>query len=127
MVIYQERSKRKASGGRIKAYRKKKQYYIGSNPTLPKIATEAKYRVDKTFGGNYKVRTIAEQFVNVYDTTQKKAKKVKMKTVVDNKANKLFVRRNILSKGAVVETEMGKVRITSRPAQDGCVNGVLIK
>jgi len=33
----------------------------------------------------------------------------------------------ILTKGAIVETELGKVKITSRPGQDGVLNGVLIQ
>jgi len=127
MVIYQEKSLRKKSGGRLKALRKKKQYYTGSNPTLPKLGTATKHKIARAYGGNKKVRVVEEQFVNVVDPKDKKAKKVKMLNVVDNKANKLFVRRNVLTKGAVVQTELGKVKITSRPAQDGCVNGVVVQ
>jgi small subunit ribosomal protein S8e len=50
-----------------------------------------------------------------------------MLSVVENQANPHFVRRNIVTKGAVVETELGRVRITSRTGQDGVVNAVLIK
>jgi small subunit ribosomal protein S8e len=46
--------------------------------------------------------------------------------VIENHANDHFVRRNIITKGAVVETNLGQVKITSRPGQDGMVNGVLI-
>lgn len=46
--------------------------------------------------------------------------------VIENHANDHFVRRNIITKGAVVETNLGQVKITSRPGQDGVVNGVLI-
>ncbi|MBS3137506.1 30S ribosomal protein S8e [Candidatus Woesearchaeota archaeon] len=127
MVIYQERSLRKPSGGRIKAYRKKKQYYTGSNPTLPRIEEKPKYKIVKTYGGNVKVRTMAEQFITVFDSKDKKTKKVKMNNIVDNKANKLYVRRNILTKGAVVETELGKAVITTRPAQSGSVQGKLLQ
>ena len=49
------------------------------------------------------------------------------KTVLDNSANSHFIRRNIVTKGAIVETELGQVRITSRPGQNGIVNGVLIE
>ena len=47
--------------------------------------------------------------------------------VVDNKANTHFVRRNIITKGAVVETSLGKAKVTSRPGQHGMVNGVLVE
>ncbi|MEK6848627.1 MAG: 30S ribosomal protein S8e, partial [Nanoarchaeota archaeon] len=41
-------------------------------------------------------------------------------------ANRHFIRRNIMTKGSVIDTELGKARITSRPGQDGVVNAVLI-
>jgi small subunit ribosomal protein S8e len=47
--------------------------------------------------------------------------------VVENPANPHYVRRNILTKGAIVETEFGKARIISRPGQHGVINGVLVK
>jgi small subunit ribosomal protein S8e len=49
-----------------------------------------------------------------------------MTTVTENPANKNFVRRNILTKGAVVATDLGKAKITSRPGQDGEVNAILL-
>jgi small subunit ribosomal protein S8e len=54
-------------------------------------------------------------------------KVAKIITVVQNQANPHFVRRNIMTKGAVVKTDIGLVRITSRPGQDGTLNGVLVK
>jgi small subunit ribosomal protein S8e len=50
-----------------------------------------------------------------------------MTTVTANPANKNFVRRNILTKGAVVATGGWQGKITSRPGQDGDVNAVLIE
>ena len=46
--------------------------------------------------------------------------------VIENKANPNYVRRNIITKGAIVETSAGKAKVTSRPGQDGVINGVLI-
>ncbi|RLF79472.1 30S ribosomal protein S8e, partial [Thermococci archaeon] len=42
-------------------------------------------------------------------------------------ANRQYVRRNIITKGAIIQTEIGKAIVTSRPGQDGVVNAVLIK
>ncbi|MCK4550975.1 MAG: 30S ribosomal protein S8e, partial [Candidatus Aenigmarchaeota archaeon] len=47
--------------------------------------------------------------------------------VLENKANPHFIRQKLLTKGAVVKTDAGKVKITSRPAQDGVVNGVVVE
>jgi small subunit ribosomal protein S8e len=36
------------------------------------------------------------------------------------------VRRNIITKGAVVDTDIGHVKITSRPGQSGALNGIKV-
>ena len=46
-------------------------------------------------------------------------------SVVENESDPNYVRRNILVKGAIIETDKGRVRITSRPGKDGVINGVL--
>ena len=42
-------------------------------------------------------------------------------------ADKNLETRNIMNKGAVVQTNLGKVKITSRPGQNGAIAGVLIE
>jgi small subunit ribosomal protein S8e len=37
------------------------------------------------------------------------------------------VRRNIVTKGAIIETDAGQARVVSRPGQDGQVNAVLLE
>ena len=124
MAITQKRTNRKPSGGRYKSTAKKK-HNFGSIPTLPNIAKKAAKNV-RTLGGNAKHRLLSAEVINVIDPKTKKAMQVKMLNVTENPANTHYVRRNALTQGAVVITEKGKVRITSRPAQDGCVNGVLL-
>ncbi len=63
---------------------------------------------------------------NVYDKKTKKFYKTKIKNVAENPANRHYVRRNIMTRGAIIETEKGKAVVTSRPGQDGTVNAVLI-
>ncbi|MHA1475907.1 MAG: 30S ribosomal protein S8e, partial [Promethearchaeota archaeon] len=38
-----------------------------------------------------------------------------------------YNRRNILTKGAIVKTKLGLVKITSRPGQTGQINGKLLE
>ncbi len=80
----------------------------------------------RTLGGNKKLRLLSEEYVNVVDPKTNKAQKTKIKTTTENPANRHFVRRNIMTKGTIIETEIGKAKITSRPGQDGVVNAVLI-
>ncbi|MCX6709925.1 MAG: 30S ribosomal protein S8e, partial [Candidatus Woesearchaeota archaeon] len=37
------------------------------------------------------------------------------------------VRRNIIVMSTIIDTEIGKARVTSRPGQHGIINAVLIK
>ncbi len=126
MAVIHNRPKRKITGSRYITFRGKKLYEIGHDPTLPPIA-EKKSKIIRTKGGGIKNRIMAATIVNVIDPSTKRALYATMKYVAENPANRHYVRRNALTKGAVVETDKGKVKITSRPAQDGCVNGVLLK
>jgi small subunit ribosomal protein S8e len=49
-----------------------------------------------------------------------------IENVVENPANTNYARRNIVTKGAIVETSEGRARVTSRPGQSGQVNAVLL-
>ena len=53
-------------------------------------------------------------------------KKVTLRTVLETPDNRHYARQNIITKGAVVDTEIGKVKITNRVGQDGVVNGKLL-
>ena len=78
-------------------------------------------------GSNIKVALLREEIANVYLPDQKKYEKLKIETIVANPANRHFVRRNIMTKGSIIKTPKGNARITSRPAQDGMINAVLVK
>ncbi|MBN2457892.1 30S ribosomal protein S8e [Candidatus Woesearchaeota archaeon] len=125
MAISQSRSRRAATGKRLKDYRKKKQHETGSRPFLPKIG-KTKAKVTRVLGGNSKVKLLNSETINVIDPKTKKAMVAKLVTVIDNPANRNFIRRNILTRGTVVDTDKGKARITNRPGQEGTVNGILI-
>lgn len=125
LAITQSRPRRSLSGSRYIAYRKKKLHETGGNPTLTKMAP-TKLKASRIKGSNLKHKLLSAEYVNLADPKTKKIEKVKVTTVVKNPANRNFVRRNILTKGTIVETEKGKARITSRPGQEGTVNAVLV-
>mgnify|MGYP001576937509 CR=1 FL=1 len=119
------RSKRKVSGGLYKAFRKKRLTDLARDSTMTKIAPK-KVKNLRIQGGHKKLITLSSNEANIYDPKSKIYKKAKIKMVVENKANKDFVRMNILNKGAIIETDLGKARITNRPGQDAIINAVLI-
>ncbi|MDR3290850.1 MAG: 30S ribosomal protein S8e [Methanobrevibacter sp.] len=125
MAIFQGKSKRSPSGGRNVASRGKKKFELGRDPTETRIG-EKKLRKIRVRGGNEKLRLALGNEINLINPANNKAEKLEILNVVENQANPNYVRRNIITKGAVVETELGKAKITSRPGQDGVINGVLL-
>lgn len=126
MAISQRRSLRKPSGGRYKQKgRKEKTSELGRQPALTLIQKRRAQYV-RTRGSHRKIRVLASDTANLFNPKTKKYEQAKIKTVVANPANRHFVRRNIMTKGTVIDTDKGKARITSRPGQDGTINAVLI-
>lgn len=125
MAIFQGKSKRSPSGGRNVTHRGKKKFELGRDPTETRIGKK-KLRKIRTRGGNEKLRLALGNKINLVNPTDNKASKLEILNVVENQANPNYVRRNIITKGAIVETELGKAKVTSRPGQDGVINGVLI-
>jgi len=81
----------------------------------------------RTFGGNIKISLFGIDVANVVDPKTGQTKKSKILNVVGNPADPHFVRRNVLTKGAIIETELGRARVTSRPRQSGSVDAVLLE
>ena len=123
---YQGRSKRKFTGGRRIASKGKRKIELGREAAEPHLDETRRKNVD-TLGGNRKVRLLRCNMANVTDPSNNTTRQVSIENVVDNESNKHYIRRNILSRGGIVRTEIGNARITSRPGQDGVVNAVLIK
>ncbi len=125
-MLWQGKSVRKVTGGRIHPAQGKRRAEIGLDPANTHIG-EDKRKILRTFGHNEKVLTLQASFANVTTKSDGKTKKVKIETVVENGANPNYVRRNLLTKGAIINTELGKARIVSRPGQDGVINAVLVE
>lgn len=125
MARSQQRSRRKSSGGLYHSGRSKKKSELAGFAANTRLAEEKKSKTIRVIGGNDKKSLLAANEVNVADK-KGKTTKTKIINVVENPANPHLVRRNILTKGAIVETKLGKVRITSRPGQESSVNGILL-
>lgn len=119
------RPKRKVSGGRYVNLRKKRLCDLASEPTLTGLG-ETKKKIVRSKASRIKVRLLKANTANVYDKKSKKHKIVKIKTILENPANRHYVRRNIITKGSIIDTELGKARVTNKPGQEGAINAVLI-
>ncbi|MFB6131931.1 MAG: 30S ribosomal protein S8e [Halanaeroarchaeum sp.] len=121
---YQGRSRRTKTGARARPQHRKKKHELGRSPTETELG-EPRFRVVESRGGNRKVRALSTDVANVTDAGE--TVRAEILDVVENTANPNYVRRNILTKGAVIETEAGTARVTSRPGQTGQVNAVLVE
>lgn len=118
-------SRRKSTGGRLVQARSKRRTEISSEKQYAFVG-EPKRKIYRKTGGNPMVRVLVDNRVAVSDGSGKTSM-ASIINVVENPSNPNFVRRNILTKSAIIDTDKGLVRITSRPGQDGVINGVLIK
>jgi small subunit ribosomal protein S8e len=126
MALWQGTSKRKPTGGRLTLSRKKRRFEIGKEPVFTFVGNE-KRQVSRVRGANVKVRLLKAQFANVIDPATNQAQKAKIITVKESPSNPNYVQRNIITKGAVIQTELGLAKVTSRPGQDGAINAILMK
>lgn len=125
MALWQGQSRRSNSGRRIRYARSKRKFEIGREPHLTIIGNEKRKQV-RTLGNNRKTRVMTSNLAHVVDPKTGKTVQTEILSVIDNAANLNYIRRNIINKGAIIETKMGKARITSRPGQCGTINAVFL-
>lgn len=118
------KSGRKISSGRYKKPKKKKLTGRQSQSRIVKIG-ERKTKLIKGRGNTQKLVSFFNNIANVM--SKGKAKKSTIKNVVETPSNVFLARQNILVKGAIIETELGKAVITNRPSQEGNVQAKLIE
>jgi small subunit ribosomal protein S8e len=127
MGLWQERSKRKPSGGKYHKYRDKRKSALARQTVLIRIADTEKRAKIRTMGGGTKVVLKTGTFANVADPKAKKIKKTKILGVLENPASRHYTRMNVITKGSILDTELGKVRVTNSPGQEGVINAVLLE
>ena len=132
MVQYHKNPKTKASGtgGKKRSTRDKVKAHYGRffhRARIDKKEKEAAYTPRSTKGGNTKIAVKIVGFANVSTKGSAKVVKAKVLSVVESPNNRHYTREGLVTKGAVIETELGKCKVTSRPTQDGTVNAVLMQ
>ena len=125
MALWQGKSRRTKTGRRIRYARGKRKFEIGRERHLTTVG-ESTYKKVRSKGNNRKMRAKTINIVYVLDKSTNKTTKADIITVKENAANIHYVRRNIINKGAIIETNIGKAKVTSRPGQTGTVNAVLL-
>ncbi|MDG6996798.1 MAG: 30S ribosomal protein S8e [Nitrososphaerota archaeon] len=117
--------KRKLTGGRTKHFRSRRAYEKDGY-AAETLLGETESNPRRLRGGNTKSSLKFAETANVLDKTSGKTQKVKITRVLENPANRDYERRGVITKGALIDTELGNARVTSRPAQDGVINALLV-
>ncbi|XES76465.1 MAG: 30S ribosomal protein S8e [Candidatus Bathyarchaeia archaeon] len=117
--------KKKLTGGRKRICRIKRKFEHGKF-AAETILGEPKRKISRGYGGNKKLKVLAEKYASVTDVKSGKTEKTQILRVVRNPANVDYNRRGVITKGAEIETSLGMAKVTSRPGNDGIINAILI-
>lgn len=117
------RSLRKRTGGRLRPSRDRRKHELGSEPTETQVG-ETKLKTVDARGTGEKIRALQADTASV--ATDDGTVSAEIEDVIENPADPNYARRNIVTRGAIIETSAGRARVTSRPGQDGQVNAVLV-
>ena len=115
---------RKISGGKYTKRRKKRLHELPGQRRIVNLGKE-KRKNKRIRGGNLKNSLGGTDSINVF--IKGKSKKAKIKNVLETPSNRFLARQNVITKGTIVDTNIGKVRVTNRPSQEGVLNGVLVE
>jgi small subunit ribosomal protein S8e len=117
------RAGRKTTGGRYKKTKKRKLSGRQNESRVVKLG-ETKTKIIRGRGGLQKRVSLTEDYANIVNN--KKSQKAQIKNVISTPSNIFLARQNVLVKGAIIETELGKAKITNRPSQEGHVQAIII-
>ena len=115
----------KITGGKRYPLRTRRKYEMDRYPVETLLGEQVTI-TRKVRGKNTKGALKTADFVNLAVPGQK-VKKIKILKVLKNQTNNDYERRGVISKGAILDTEVGQCRVISRPGQTGIVNAILIK
>ncbi len=111
----------------MKHHRGKRRTEISSENQFAYVGEVEQRKNYRKTAGSQTVRLLSAHEINVNNPKEGKTVRATINGVIENDADPNYVRRNIVTKGAVVNTDIGRVRVTSRPGMHGVVSGVLLE
>ncbi|XP_062109275.1 small ribosomal subunit protein eS8-like [Humulus lupulus] len=97
--------KRRATGGKKKAWRKKRKYELGRQPANTKLSSNKTVRRIRVRGGNVKWRALRLDTGNFSWGSEAVTRKTRLLDVVYNASNNELVRTQTLVKGAIIQVD----------------------
>ncbi|MBI2598175.1 MAG: hypothetical protein HYW50_03190 [Candidatus Diapherotrites archaeon] len=134
MVLWHFKSKRKPSGGILRAAKRmdKKLYMRGGSFAETTIApSEGEVLIENVRQKGGAVFQVTKKVVYANISDGAKVVRGKILSVGLNSANRIYTRRNILTRGAILKVEVGGqsklAKVTSRPGQSGGISAVFFE
>ncbi|MCX8196766.1 MAG: 30S ribosomal protein S8e [Candidatus Micrarchaeota archaeon] len=115
----------KGTGGKMGKHSDKKLRLVGGPFTATKVGKEDLRQLRQGRGNVYKVKLKTAKFANVL-SKDGKIRKASIRTVIETPDNRHHARQNIITKGAIIDTELGKAKVLNRVGQDGVINAKLL-
>ncbi|XP_073280514.1 small ribosomal subunit protein eS8 [Primulina huaijiensis] len=97
--------KRRATGGKKKAWRKKRKYELGRQPANTKISSDKTVRRVRVRGGNVKWRALRLDTGNYSWGSEAVTRKTRILDVAYNASNNELVRTKTLVKSAIIQVD----------------------
>lgn len=122
----QSKTKVAGNGKKKIKFRDKRRSEVGNYFSSTKMAAEKDTTKERRRRGGI-VTTVLKSaaFANVL--TKNGYQRMKIKGVLESPDNRNFARQNIITKGTVINTDLGKAKVTNRPGREGAVNAKLIE
>lgn len=118
------KTKNSGNGKRKSKNRDKKRSEMGSYFVATRFGAENVQKTVRSRGGKTRPKLMYAGSANLL--TKDGYKRVKITGVAESKDNRNFARLNIITKGTVIETELGKAVVTNSPGREGGVNAKLL-
>lgn len=123
------KTKKFGNGKRKLKFRDKRRAELGNYFSATKLAAakqETNVAKPTRRRGGAETSTLKQAaFANLQ--TKQGFKKVRIKGVMESRDNRNFARQNIITRGTVINTDLGKAVVTNRPGREGSVNAKLIE
>lgn len=97
--------KRRATGGKQKAWRKKRKYELGRQPAMTKLSSNVCVRPVRVRGGNRKFRALRLDSGNFSWGSEATTRKTRILDVSYNASNNELVRTQTLVKNAIIQVD----------------------
>jgi len=118
------RTKLAGNGKRNVESRNKHRSEIGNYFSATKFAESETLVEVRRRGGRIIKRLHTASSVNLL--TSSGYKKAKIKSVLESPDNRNFARQAMITKGTIIETELGRAVVLNRPGRDGTINARLL-